>query len=242
MEGFSRIQVVDPSTNPVSVELMYGESSTNLAADLISKNLAQRGSVKEEAPAAKPSSTKPQDMKSSNDTAARPNQANRNGVKKVASAQIQQAKVPGDSFRGVITWATHPGDIYLMAHTNENQVILESLNEVTLSLQNTAPSQYKPVVGGACAALYKETGEWCRAVALEYVADNTVKVLFVDYGNSEVLECKDLRKLEDKFITGKPAVAMHCSLSGVAPAEGGWSNASEVLLKQVREYVLSIKS
>ena len=63
----------------------------------------------------------------------------------------------------------------------------------------------------SCAAKYTD-GEWYRAEVLSLLKGETVQVNFVDYGNSEYVNLKDVRVLNQNFIDLMPAQAIHCSL------------------------------
>ena len=55
--------------------------------------------------------------------------------------------------------------------------------------------------------------DWYRATVLEVYADGTVKVEYVDYGNTEVVPVTDMRPATDQYTT-LPLQAFRCSLHG----------------------------
>ncbi|KAG5320463.1 TUD protein, partial [Pseudoatta argentina] len=65
--------------------------------------------------------------------------------------------------------------------------------------------------GQPCAALYDS--QWYRAQILGIVGDK-VKVVYVDYGNEEVVSVISLRVIHDDLVTKLPAQAIQCALNG----------------------------
>ncbi|XP_072754733.1 protein tudor isoform X2 [Anoplolepis gracilipes] len=65
--------------------------------------------------------------------------------------------------------------------------------------------------GLPCAALYDS--QWYRAQILSVTGDK-VKVIYVDYGNEEVLSIVSLRVIHDSLVTSLPAQAIKCALNG----------------------------
>ena len=73
-------------------------------------------------------------------------------------------------------------------------------------------------LGQACAAQWE--GVWYRA-RIQSVAnfENLVDLLFVDYGNEQSQLVADLRELPDKFLVGRPPMALKCNVRN-APENG----------------------
>lgn len=93
----------------------------------------------------------------------------------------------------------------------------------------TAP----PPIGSTCIAQFSEDNQWYRGQILSLDEDGDgVEVLFVDYGNGEVLSWKNLKKSSKEF-TELPAQAIQCRLAHVEPAGGLWSKEALKLLKEL---------
>ena len=75
--------------------------------------------------------------------------------------------------------------------------------------------------GSICAALYAEDNQWYRAEVIQQDGD-MLTVLFPDYGNTEVVAKAQVKVLHKKHsdITLK---AICCSLNGIRPTSGTWS-------------------
>ncbi|XP_071555768.1 protein tudor isoform X1 [Temnothorax nylanderi] len=90
--------------------------------------------------------------------------------------------------------------------------------------------------GLPCAALYDSS--WYRAQILGIVGDK-VKVVYVDYGNEEVLPVISLRTIHDDLVTKLPAQAIKCALNGyeVLSLDQEVSNHFERLTLEKRFYM-----
>lgn len=95
-----------------------------------------------------------------------------------------------------------------------------------------------PAVGLYCAAK-AEDGDFYRAVVSE-VGETEVKVFFVDYGNTEVVDRINIRTLPDEY-RKLPRLALKCALAGVRPKDGRWNeSASDFFIKAVTDKVLNL--
>lgn len=68
-----------------------------------------------------------------------------------------------------------------------------------------------------CCAQFSEDDAWYRGKILEIAQDNnnsTVKISYVDFGNSEWLSHTQLRHLKKEHVE-LPKMAVHCSLHGI---------------------------
>lgn len=105
-------------------------------------------------------------------------------------------------------------------YANELDELMESIN----SLYRDSLSTYlvsNPAVGLYCAAK-AEDGDFYRARVVQVVDEKHVLVFFVDYGNTEVVSMSNIRSLSKDFKM-LPRLAFKCSLAGVKPKDGEWS-------------------
>ncbi|KAM9354819.1 tudor domain-containing 6, partial [Pholidichthys leucotaenia] len=79
-------------------------------------------------------------------------------------------------------------------------------------------------LGSPCLALFSHDNQWYRAQVIEK-ADNTLRVLFVDYGNEEVVDIKNVRLLPQSLLDLAPR-ALLCSLNGFKKSEGSWDDCA----------------
>ncbi|XP_053192638.1 tudor domain-containing 6 [Scomber japonicus] len=95
-----------------------------------------------------------------------------------------------------------------------------------------------PTVGLYCAAK-AEDGDFYRATVSE-VGEKHIKVFFVDYGNTELVDRSNIRPLPEEF-KKLPWLAMKCTLAGVRPKDGRWSQgAIEFFIKAVTDKALNV--
>ena len=90
-----------------------------------------------------------------------------------------------------------------------------------------------PQIGQICVAKYSEDSAWYRATIEEINHDlKTVRVFFVDYGNSDCLTMSDKEKNLCEIATEfkkHPAMATKCSLHGIEPIGGSKIASNEVV-------------
>ena len=92
----------------------------------------------------------------------------------------------------------------------------EQLDTVMATMADYYNEHIKPMssvaIGTTVAAQYSEDGSWYRAKILDVNNDN-ISVLFIDYGNGEVVTMDKIQPIDDQFIS-LPAQAIHCSITG----------------------------
>ncbi|XP_063757870.1 tudor domain-containing 6 isoform X2 [Eleginops maclovinus] len=96
-----------------------------------------------------------------------------------------------------------------------------------------------PTVGLFCAAK-AEDGDFYRATVAE-VGEMQVKVFFIDYGNTEMVDRRNIRTLPDD-LKKLPCLSLKCTLAGVRPKDGRWSqSACELFIKAVTDVKLTVR-
>ncbi|XP_014912996.1 tudor domain-containing protein 6-like [Poecilia latipinna] len=106
------------------------------------------------------------------------------------------------------------------ANTEDLDKVSCLANEVAKAQDVISPEHLKP--GVPCLALLSEDNKWYRAQVTEN-SDNTVHVLFVDYGNECDVEKKDVRSLSQNLLEMAPQ-AFLCRLDGFMESSGFWDN------------------
>ena len=91
-----------------------------------------------------------------------------------------------------------------------------------------------PSIGSLCIAQYTEDQQWYRGQVLGFAEDDSdcVEVVFIDYGNGEILPWIGLKKVPKEF-SELPAQAMRCRLANMEPVGGIWSKEAVKLLKEL---------
>lgn len=90
------------------------------------------------------------------------------------------------------------------------QVQIQLTEEMGEYVNASKQEPFEPEQGFPCLALFD--GEWYRALCLS-AAGKEATVLFVDFGNYETIEMKNIRKLPSHFAL-VPAVALICTVVG----------------------------
>ncbi|KAM9840771.1 tudor domain-containing 6-like [Aulostomus maculatus] len=95
-----------------------------------------------------------------------------------------------------------------------------------------------PAVGLYCAAK-ADDGNFYRAFVSE-VRGTQMKVFFVDYGDTKVVDVSNIRTLPERF-KKLPWLALKCTLVGVRPKDQRWNcDANDFFLKAVKDKVLDV--
>lgn len=86
---------------------------------------------------------------------------------------------------------------------------------------------YAPQVGTVCLAQFLPDQLWYRAQVVALPGGAQVEVLYVDYGNKDVVPGLSVRKIPDRFMR-LPIQAVQVALADVAPLVGNsWSNEAK---------------
>ncbi|XP_059755660.1 tudor domain-containing protein 1 [Balaenoptera ricei] len=128
--------------------------------------------------------------------------------------------------KGTVTEFKHPGDFYVQLHSSE---VLEYVNQLSASLKETYANKaheedYIPVKGEVCVAKYTVDQTWNRVIIQDVdVLQKEAHVLYIDYGNEEIIPVNRIHQLNRK-IDLFPPCAIKCFVANVMPAEGNWSD------------------
>ncbi|KAM9341569.1 tudor domain-containing 6 [Symphorus nematophorus] len=74
--------------------------------------------------------------------------------------------------------------------------------------------------GSPCLALFSSDNQWYRAQVLQRT-DNTLHVVFIDYGNESDVDIQNVRPLPQSLLEKAPQ-AFLCSLNGFDKSKGSW--------------------
>ncbi|KAF6317988.1 tudor domain containing 1 [Rhinolophus ferrumequinum] len=125
-----------------------------------------------------------------------------------------------------VTEFKHPSDFYVQLYSSE---VLEYLNQLSANLKETYANvvleeHYIPVKGEVCVAKYTVDQTWNRVIIQDVdVLQKKARVLYIDYGNEEIIPVNRLHQLK-RNIDLFPPCAIKCFVAGVVPVEGNWSN------------------
>ncbi|XP_008585588.1 PREDICTED: tudor domain-containing protein 1 [Galeopterus variegatus] len=138
------------------------------------------------------------------------------------SLQVMKAM----EIKGTVTEFKHPSDFYVQLYSSE---VLEYMSQLSASLKETYANMvheedYIPVKGEVCVAKYTVDQTWNRVIIQDIdVLQKKAQVLYIDYGNEEIVPVNRIHPLNRK-IDLFPPCAIKCFVANVIPAEGNWSN------------------
>ncbi|XP_031959889.1 tudor domain-containing protein 6 isoform X1 [Corvus moneduloides] len=104
-------------------------------------------------------------------------------------------------------------DFYVQLGSDEVQLnnILESLNNGK-SVKEPCGQLFQ--AGDLISAVYSEDSLWYRAVVKEKTSDNSIRVHYIDYGDTSVISVDQACRLP-KDLSSIPAMSIHCFLGGL---------------------------
>ncbi|KAM4541874.1 tudor domain-containing 6 [Odontesthes bonariensis] len=107
------------------------------------------------------------------------------------------------------------------AHTEDLHKLSQRAQEAGRALQdNMSPETLGP--GSPCLTLFSSDNQWYRAQVIRKT-DQTLHVLFVDYGNESEVDIKNVRLLPQSLLETTPQ-AFLCRLNGFEKSEGSWDD------------------
>jgi len=122
-------------------------------------------------------------------------------------------------FQASVTFAVSPLEFWVQSKDMEKQQSLNTLMETLQSFYSDKSNHHhvSPAIGSAYCSKY-EDGFYYRCKVVEIFPNNgTVKVLYIDFGNSSTIQASCLLLLQPQFTTLNNFAAK-CSLSGFSPA------------------------
>ncbi|NXQ12103.1 TDRD1 protein, partial [Peucedramus taeniatus] len=121
----------------------------------------------------------------------------------------------------IVCTVYNPGEFYCQISNSHELLALNSLNKsLSEYCQKTPPDVFEPENGDPCCAFY--SGNWYRAVVRSVTSDGSVRVSFVDYGNTEDVPRDNIRQISSSFLK-LPFQAIKCWLSGIKPENSKWN-------------------
>ena len=134
-----------------------------------------------------------------------------------------------------IWYIEHPGSFYCQWI---NQTVLQKFQADCEKMQEMycqpGLMAHYPSEGDLITAQSPTDGVWYRAVILNIGPLSEATVRFVDYGNTEAVAVRFIRRLDESFWE-LPFQAVHCCLVGFAPPGGGWTPAATAIFREVAQ-------
>ncbi|XP_059353820.1 tudor domain-containing 6 [Carassius carassius] len=151
-----------------------------------------------------------------------------------------ESLTPNTSHVAVVQHVENPGKFWIQTrrYADEFSQLMNGLGNLYSDPTSTEGLIRKPVVGLLCAAKAQD-GVFYRA-AIYKVIEKKAEVYFLDYGNTELVDCFNLRQLPLRF-QQLPAVAVKCSLYGIKSRLKHWDERATLFFsKLVEDRVLDL--
>ncbi|CAL1541995.1 unnamed protein product [Lymnaea stagnalis] len=141
----------------------------------------------------------------------------------------------GSKVNVFLSWVENPGNFWVQQQDAKDQldIMTEQIQEFYSRPQPIAPSS----PGGFIVVRCPDDQMWYRGLVLKELEDDLVAVLYLDYGNSDILPKSELRHVKPEFGKIIP-LATRCALSGVRPLRKGdlsWTNDARDFLEKMTE-------
>ncbi|KFP88300.1 Tudor domain-containing protein 1, partial [Apaloderma vittatum] len=139
----------------------------------------------------------------------------------------------GERVSVCVTEVVSPDLFYAVpVQTKDQEKLHRQVKELQQYCQSCKTQSFKPKLGEACCARFSGDGHWYRALVLS-TSQSAVKVLYMDYGNTETLPLSKVLPISDSYLE-LPFQTIICSLAGIEKAE--WS---PLLLDKLKEMLLN---
>ncbi|XP_036406143.1 tudor domain-containing 6 [Megalops cyprinoides] len=162
------------------------------------------------------------------------------------SAEEIQAKVAAESLPinsshlAVVQYVDSPSEFWIQTqrYAKEFDQLMNEISDLYDSSTSAEGLVRNLTIGLFCAARSQDT-VFYRAIVSEVIGKQ-VKVYFVDYGNTEIVDWYNVRVLPGKY-QALPALAIKCSLAGIRPKDEKWSQSATVFFsKSVEDKILDM--
>ena len=123
-------------------------------------------------------------------------------------------RYPKAGSKVVVSRANSPSDFYVWLQDDTTKFELRFVSHFLDQYFKYDFRSYWPSrVGWVVGARYRSN--WYRAIVMEILHDSQCKVLFVDFGNTEVVAADKLRRVPGRVLSGLPAwQAVNCRIVG----------------------------
>uniref|UniRef100_A0AAX7T0L9 Tudor domain-containing protein n=1 Tax=Astatotilapia calliptera TaxID=8154 RepID=A0AAX7T0L9_ASTCA len=150
--------------------------------------------------------------------------------KAVAERVPAEVLLLNSSHVAVVQHVTNPSEFYIQTqnYTKQLNELMDTIYHLYKDSLNKGSVRI-PTVGLYCAVKAAD-GDFYRATVTE-VGETQVEVFFVDYGNTEVVNRRNLRILPAEF-KKLPRLALKCTLAGVRPKDGRWSQSASAFFRK----------
>ncbi|KAI1236184.1 Tudor domain-containing protein 1 [Lamprotornis superbus] len=119
----------------------------------------------------------------------------------------------------IVCTVYNPGEFYCQISNSHAHLTNRCLNTVRKHHQMFLSLRRETL---AVLFTLAKDGNWYRAVVQSITSDGSVRVSFVDYGNTEEIPLHNIRQISSSFLK-LPFQAIKCWLSGIKPGNSKWN-------------------
>ena len=148
---------------------------------------------------------------------------------------------PGLEEKALVSSADNPSLFYCQLYRNSDK-LLKLMKDINQHYSKLGPSEElltAPSPGDPCCAQFTIDGCWYRAVVKE-ISSGKVLVLYIDYGNSETLPIKNIKRLLPRF-SELPQQGVECSLNRIRANGKTWSQKATKRFITLTEEAVKLK-
>ncbi|XP_072552086.1 tudor domain-containing 6 [Salminus brasiliensis] len=128
--------------------------------------------------------------------------------------------------------------IHTQKYADEFDQLMQGLEDLCSDPNKSQGLIRKPVPGRLCVAKSQD-GMFYRAAVCK-ITDEKAEVFFLDYGNTELVDCFNLYEIPLRY-QKLPALAIRCALYGIQPSCEQWDEESTLFFsKAVQDKVLDV--
>jgi tudor domain-containing protein 1/4/6/7 len=149
----------------------------------------------------------------------------------------KEVLTPGKEEKVLVSSVTSPSLFYCMMYRTSTDLekLMSDIKRHYSRLGADDEWLANPSVGDPCCAKFPEDQSWYRALVTDVSSPGKVEVLFIDYGNSERVQAKSVKRLAPQF-SELNCQGIKCSLNRICPK--GSSDWRSVDVKTFEELAL----
>ncbi|XP_077977103.1 RING finger protein 17-like [Glandiceps talaboti] len=137
-----------------------------------------------------------------------------------------------DFVDSLVSHISSPDTIYIQKLLPELSYLTSLMHEMQTTFNKDRGDVWQillPQIGMICAAKYDMDNAWYRAQIIGLPGKRQVEVIYVDYGNTEIIDTTKLQKIPDDFCRLE-VQALKCTLADITPVEDDWTENARVRL------------
>ncbi|OQV13947.1 hypothetical protein BV898_11829 [Hypsibius exemplaris] len=143
---------------------------------------------------------------------------------KMSDLRLFRTFNPGDTFSTSVSYVMDPETLTLSYLDHDAEIASANLaEEIQKTVKLLPPFKNLPAPQSVICARYSVDQLWYRAGVIGYLNNNSkVNVVFIDYGNDEIISVEDIRPLSDS-LAKIPQLSIPAVLASIGAPPGGYT-------------------